>query len=248
MRSYDHIDYDVINGITEITIRRPEKRNAMTSTMFNDLRDCWERFAASDSRAAILKSCDDKVFSAGADLSDPPELFWQGVPELGFKCDKPIIAAISGKAIGAGLILALMCDFIVLTEDAELIYPEAKIGVCKGAVTALIGRAPLRIIQEMILLGDPISATRAYEVGLANRLVASGEHLDEARKIAVQLSENAPLVVEMLKRMTLDTLGDSPIQSFYQSSNKLDKVLGSEDAANALEAFRNKQKPTFNGY
>lgn len=245
--SFDNILYEEADGIAEITICRPEKRNAMTAQMFADLRTCWDRFASGDARVAILKACDDKVFCAGADLKNPPELFWHGVPEFGFRCDKPIIAAISGKAIGAGMVLALMCDFVVVTEDAELIYPEAKIGVAKGAVTALTKRGPLRIVQEMMLLGDPIPARRAYDCGMVNRLTPPGEHVTEARAMARRLADNAPLVVEMLKRMSLDTLGDAPIQTLYDTTLRVDRVMNSQDAADALEAFRNKRPPVFNG-
>ncbi|WFE76654.1 enoyl-CoA hydratase/isomerase family protein [Roseinatronobacter sp. S2] len=245
--NFENILYEEADGIAEITICRPEKRNAMTGQMFADLRQCWDRFDGGDARVAILKACDDKVFSAGADLNDPPELFWHAVPEFGFRCDKPIIAAISGKAIGAGMVLAMMCDFIVLTVDAELIYPEAKIGVAKGAVSALVKRGPLRVVQEMMLLGDPISAQRAHECGMANRLVAPGTHVDEARKLARRIADNAPLVVEMLKRMSLDAVGDTPIQTLFDVTRKVDTVMNSQDAADALEAFRNKRAPVFHG-
>ncbi|MFV0244536.1 MAG: enoyl-CoA hydratase/isomerase family protein [Qingshengfaniella sp.] len=245
--TFEHIQYQEADGIAEITLCRPEKRNALSAQMFEDLRACWDRFAAGDARVAILKACDDKVFSAGADLKDPPDLFWQGVPEFGFRCDKPIIAAISGKAIGAGLVLALMCDFIVLAEGAELIYPEAKVGVAKGAVTALVRRGPLRVMQEMMLFGDPIPAARAYDCGMVNRLVPPGEHVAEARRMARQLADNAPLVVQMLKRMSLEAAGDTPIQSLFNVTNRVDRVMNSQDAADALAAFRDKRKPVFRG-
>lgn len=244
---FENIQYAEADGIAEITLCRPEKRNALTGQMFADLRQCWDSFAAGDARVAILKSSDDKVFSAGADLNDPPELFWQGVPEFGLRCDKPIIAAISGKAIGAGLVLAMMCDFIVVTEDAELIYPEAKLGIAKGAVSALVKRGPLRVVQEMMLLGDPIGARRAHECGLVNRLVPSGDHVAEARRMARRLADNAPLVVQMLKRMSLDAAGDTPIQTLFDVTRAVERVTGSQDAADALEAFRNKRTPIFQG-
>lgn len=245
--SKDRIIYAEADGIAEITINRPEKRNALTGEMFEALGDCFRKFHAGSARVAILKADDAAVFSAGADLSDPPESFWKSVPELGLRPDKPIIAAISGKAIGAGLILALMCDFIVLTEDAELIYPEAKIGVCKGAVTAVVRRAPLRVAMEMMILGDPIDARRAYETGMVNRIVPPGEHVAAARDMARRIAANAPLVVTMLKRMSLEAVGDVPIQTHYQAMGQVDRVMGSEDAANALAAFREKRKPVFQG-
>ncbi len=245
--SFENIHYAEADGIAEITISRPEKRNAMTGQMFADLRACWDRFAGGDARVAILKAEGDKVFCAGADLSDPPEMFWHGVPEFGFRCDKPIIAAISGKAIGAGLVLAMMCDIVIVTEESELIYPEARVGVAKGGVTALMNRGPMRVVLEMMLTGDPLTAQRAHETGMVNRLVPAGQHVAEARRMARQLAENAPLVIQMLKRLSLDTLGDTPIQTLFDTTLRVDHVMNSQDAADALGAFREKRKPVFTG-
>lgn len=243
--SSQQIQYQVTNDIVEITLNRPEKRNALTPQMCKELRDCFDRFSQSEARVAILKSSDDAIFCAGADLTNPPELFWQAVPELGFHCDKPIIAAISGKAIGAGLILAMMCDFVVMTESATLLYPEAKLGVDKGAMTALVKRAPLRIAMELMMFGEPLGAQRAYETGMINAVVPDDQHIIKAHKMAQQLAQNAPLVVQMIKRMSLDAAGQVPIQTFYDTSIKLDTVLNSDDAAQALSAFQAKQKPIF---
>ncbi|MEZ5729400.1 MAG: enoyl-CoA hydratase/isomerase family protein [Burkholderiaceae bacterium] len=243
--NFENIRYEEQDGIVEITIDRPAKRNAMTAQMFRDLRECWLRFDASEARVAILRSCDDAVFCAGADLAEPPEQFWQAVPEFGVTTDKPIIAALSGKVIGAGLTLALMCDFIVVAEGTELIYPEAKVGISKGAISAAIRRGPMRVVLEMMLTGAPLDARRAYETGMANRLVATGLHLASARELASQLAANAPLVVEMLKRMSLEALGDTPVQAQFRVMGKVERVVGSEDARNALEAFRARRKPVF---
>lgn len=243
----DHIQYSEADGIAEITICRPERRNALNGAMFEALRACFDRFAEGEAKVAILASGDDTIFSAGADLTDPPEHFWRAVPEFGFTTDKPIIAAIGGKAIGAGLVLALMCDFVVVGEDAELIYPEAKVGVAKGAVTALVKRAPLRIALEMMLTGEPVAARRAFDTGMVNRIVPAGQHRAEARRMAGTLAANAPLVLQMLKRMSLDAIGGTPIQSFYDTNARVDRVMNSQDARDALEAFREKRKPVFHG-
>ncbi len=244
---FDNIDYAEADGIAEITLRRPEKKNALTGQMFRDLRASFDAFAAGGARVAILRSCLDDVFCAGADLNDPPEYFWQGVPELGFRCDKPIIAALSGKVIGAGVVLTQMCDLVVMSEDCQLIYPEARVGVAKGAVSVLARRMPLRLALEMMVTGDPLTAQRAYAVGLANRLAPNGQHLAEARALAATIAANAPLVVEMLKRMTLDAIGDAPMQGQYRLMAQVDRVMDSQDAADALEAFKARRKPVFHG-
>ena len=101
--SSQKIQYQVTNDIVEITLNRPEKRNALTPQMCKELRDCFDRFAQSEARVAILKSSDDAIFCAGADLTDPPELFWQAVPELGFHCDNPSLRRSVARQLAQGL-------------------------------------------------------------------------------------------------------------------------------------------------
>jgi len=242
---YEHIRYSEQDGIAHIVLDRPAKKNAITAQMFTDLRSCWDLFNAGPARAAILSSALPDIFSAGADLMTPPGEFWHALPEFGFHTDKPIIAAVNGKAIGVAFVLVSMCDFIVMSEEASLIYPEAKIGVAKGAVSMLVKRMPLHVANEVMMLGDPLPARRAYDVGFVNRIAAEGQHLAEAERIASTLRANSPLVIEMLKRMSLDALGDTPIQSFARLSSAIGKVGNSQDAADALEAFRSKTKPVF---
>jgi len=244
---YENIRYSEQDGIAHIVLDRPAKKNAITTQMFADLRACWDAFDKGPARVAILSSALPDIFCAGADLTDPPAEFWSALPEFGFRTDKPIIAAVNGKAIGVAFVLVTMCDFIVMSEDASLIYPEAKIGVAKGAVSMLVKRMPLHVANEVMLLGDPMPAQRAYDIGFVNRIAPKGRHLAEAGRIASTLLANAPLVIEMLKRMSLDALGDTPIQAFAQLSKAIGKVGNSQDAIDALAAFRNKTKPVFHG-
>ena len=242
-----HIHYEERDKIATITIDRPAKKNALSVPMIAALRDCWREFDEGEARVAILTSSDPSIFSAGADLNDPAPDAWRIIPEIGFKTDKPIIAAVSGKAIGLGFLIVSMCDLCVLSEDASLIYPEAKLGFALGVVSTIARRMSPKIALEIMLLGDPISAQRAYEVGLANRVVPAGTHLEEARKMATTLTENAPLVLALLKRMSMDAIGDSPIQSSFDMIMKGERVMHSEDTQNALEAFKRKEKPVFKG-
>jgi enoyl-CoA hydratase len=239
--------YSVDGGIATITLNRPQKRNAINVQTIRELQECWKRFAEGDARAAILNSSDPTLFSAGADLLDPPDQAWRAIPEIGFRTGKPIIAAVNGKAIGLAFILVAMCDLVVLSEDAELHYPEAKLGFSLSLVSTVAKRLPLKIAMELMLLGDPISGRRAYEVGFANRIVTSGQVLAEARVMARTLCANAPLVVRNLKRLSLDALGDTPVQAYYGVEQGTEAMMDSEDAAQGFEAFRNKTKPVFVG-
>jgi enoyl-CoA hydratase/carnithine racemase len=235
-------------GILTITIDRPAKRNAITAEMCEALHDAWRSFAASDTdRVAILTAAGDDVFSAGADLNAPPPKFWRAVPNLGVPLDKPVIAATSGLVIGAGVVLVTMSDLCIASDSTKFIYPEAKVGVALGVVSALAARIPHKVAMELALTGAPIDAQRAYDVGFVNRVVPVGRQLAAATEMAEMLAENAPLVIGMLKSAMLRTLPKSPVELRYEMERAVDGVLESEDAKEGPRAFLEKRKPRFTG-
>lgn len=243
----EFIGYAEEDGIAVITLDRPEKRNAINVAMARELAECWARFSEGEARVAVLTSDDPRIFCAGADLFDPPEEAWRAIPEIGFRTDKPIIAAVEGKAIGLGFILAAMCDFCVLSEDSSLHYPEAKLGFSLGAVTAVAKRLPLRIALELMVLAEPVSGARAFDVGFANRIVPRGGVREAALAMARRLSLNAPLVTGHLKRLSLEALGDTQVQVQYAVQRRTEAMMESEDAEQGFLAFRNKSAPVFRG-
>ncbi|HWV51543.1 enoyl-CoA hydratase/isomerase family protein [Pseudorhodoplanes sp.] len=246
--SEKYIRYEVADGIAVITIDRPAKRNALTSAMCADLHAAWQTFAASDNvRVAILTAAGDDVFTAGADLNDPPPQFWQGVPNLGVPVSKPIITAVSGLVIGAGVPLVAMSDLCIASTSTRFIYPEAKVGVALGLVSSIVTRIPHKVAMELMLMGEPVSAERAYQVGLVNRLVAPGEQLSAAREMASILVANAPLVMGMLKDMALAALPKAGPEAMFHTQRAINRVLQSEDAKEGPRAFLEKRKPTFRG-
>lgn len=241
------IEYAAQDGVAVIALNRPEKRNAMNVQLVSELAAAFQRFADGEERAAVLVSNDPTLFSAGADLFDPPTEAWRAIPEIGIRTDKPIIAAVNGRAIGLGLVLVSMCDFLVVSEETQLHYPEAKLGFSIGAISAITNRLPVRVAMELMMIGDPLGGRRAYEIGFANRLTAAGGERAEALEMAKALAANAPLVVQGLKRMSLDALGDTPVQNQFAVMRAGDRMMHSEDAQRGLEAFRNKTKPEFVG-
>ena len=172
--------YESHDNVATITINRPEKRNPMSDEVCVKLRDAWQRFNASDDRVAIITGA-GASFSVGADLVDLPKAFWECVPGIGVPVDKPIVAAVSGWCVGGAVVLLMMADLAVATEDARLLYPEAKVGIFGGAMAGLVSRMPHKIAMELMLVGDEVSAKRAYEVGFLNRLVPPGQHLQAAQ-------------------------------------------------------------------
>jgi enoyl-CoA hydratase len=159
--------------ISVIAIDRPEKLNAINKAVAIELQEAFTAFDRSGQRVAILTGRGGRVFSAGADVTDLPEL-WRCVPTVGIATGKPIIAAVSGWCIGGGLVMAMMCDLLVAAEGAKFSYPEGKVGITGGMIAGLAARIPHKLAMEMMLLGEPISAERAYEIGLANRVVPDG--------------------------------------------------------------------------
>jgi enoyl-CoA hydratase len=246
--SEGQIRYEAAEGIALVTIDRPAKRNALTSAMCADLHAAWQRFAASDDvRVAILTAAGDDVFTAGADLNDPPPHFWQAVPNVGVPVSKPIIAAVSGLVVGAGVTMVAMSDLCVAAENTRFIYPEAKVGVALGLVSSIATRIPQKLVMELLLIGDAVGAERAYQGGLVNRVVPAGQHVAVAREMARTIAANAPLVVGMLKDMVLDTIPRSAVEDMYHTQRAVNRVLQSEDAKEGPLAFREKRVPQFRG-
>ncbi len=122
--------------VSIIAIARPEKLNAINKAVAVELQDAFAEFARSARRGALLPGNGGRAFSAGADVTDLPEL-WRCVPTVGIKTEKPIIAAVSGWCIGGGLVMAMMCDLLIAAERARFSYPEGKVGITGGMIAAL---------------------------------------------------------------------------------------------------------------
>ncbi|MBN8292456.1 enoyl-CoA hydratase/isomerase family protein [Rhodobacter sp. NTK016B] len=245
--TYQLIEVTSAGGITTIALNRTDKRNAMSIQMFEELGDAFRRFDAGDDRAAVLCSNDPKIFCAGADLHAPPELAWQALPGVGVSTDKPIIAAVNKRVIGIGVVLVALCDFVVVSEESVLDYPEARLGFSGSLITALVKRMPLRVAMEMIMLGEPVGGKRAYDLGFANRLVEPGQERAEAMAMAERLAANAPLVVTGSKRMCLEAAGRTPMEIQYSMMAQADQMMNSEDAKRGMEAWARRETPVFKG-
>jgi enoyl-CoA hydratase/carnithine racemase len=242
------IHYQSADGIALITIDRPAKRNALSTPMCDALHAAWRRFAASEEdRVAILTAAGNDVFTAGADLNDPPARFWEAVPNLSVPVAKPIIAAVAGHVVGGGVTFVAMCDLCVAADNTRFVYPEAKVGITGGVISAIAARIPYKIAMELLLVGDSMDVTRAYQVGFVNRIVPAGEQVTVARSIARTIAANAPLVVRTLKEMTLRTIPRSPVEEMYLTQQAVERVRMSEDAKEGPLSFREKRKPNFRG-
>lgn len=238
--------YHSESGVATITLDRPLKRNAMSAALCEELRKAWERLRDSDDRVGVLCANGD-TFCAGADLTAPPDQFWRAVPGVGIDVDKPLIAAVQGPVVGMALAIVAYCDLCVAADSTRFLYPEARVGVAKGLITGLAVRMPHKIAMELMLMGGPITAERAYEVGFVNRVVAAGTQRAAALEMAAGLASAAPLVLAQLKQLTRETLPASPVERMYRTTATVDRVLHSADAQEGLDAFREKRKPRFQG-
>ena len=231
--------------VSIIRINRPERLNAINKAVAIELQAAFQAFDRdTEKRVAILSGAGDKAFTSGADVSDLPEL-WRAIPGVGFKTDKPVIAATSGWVIGGGIVTAMMCDLMVSTESTLFYYPEAKLGTTAGGISSLVARMPHKLAMEIMLLGAKVPASRAYEVGFVNKVVANGQHEAEALAMADQLLDSAPLVIGALKRLVNEVMPIGPIERMVEISQIIATVRQSEDMQEGIAAYKEKRKPRF---
>lgn len=240
------VTYESNRKIAVITMNRPEKHNALNVDIEEGLRAAWLRFRESDDRVAILTGAGEKAFSAGADLNNPPQI-WRFVPGVGVELEKPVIAAVNGICIGGAVVLVQFADLCVAGDNAVFSYPEAKVALCGGLISSIAARIPHKMAMEMILLGENISAQRAYEFGLVNKVVPQAQVMEAAMEYAETLAENAPLVLTMLKRFVGRVIPKGPTELAGIGRRDVDVVLDSEDAKEGVAGFREKRKPNYVG-
>jgi enoyl-CoA hydratase/carnithine racemase len=252
----DAVLYDARpDGIAVITIDRPEQRNALTREVREGLRAAWARFEADDTaRIAILTATGDKAFCAGGDLKEmvetgmavPPRDMY-ALPYDTIDLTKPTIAAVNGVAFAGGWMIAQACDLCVASTNAKFAITEVKVGRGSPWAAPLIHMIPQRIFMEIVLTGKPITAARAYEIGLVNRLAEPGAVLDAAIELALEVLEGAPLSVKAAREtvMLSTEMGRSAALSAARDAHEL--TYNSHDAQEGPRAFAEKRKPEWQG-
>lgn len=242
------VSYTSNKGIAEIRIDRAEKYNVITHDVVRELAAAWQRFKDSDEdRVAILHAAGERAFTAGADLRDIPHDLWKAIPGVGIQIDKPIIAVTAGLVVGGGLVLVQFADLAIAADNSVFSYPEAKVGFSGGLISSLAARIPHKLAMELLLVGGSISAQRAYEAGLVNRVVPVGQQLDTARELAAQIAANAPLVTQTLKRFVGEVIPKGPTEAAGIARAQIEAINASEDFHEGISAFTQKRAPQFAG-
>ncbi|WP_020109978.1 crotonase/enoyl-CoA hydratase family protein [Nocardia sp. 348MFTsu5.1] len=246
-----------------ITINRPEARNSVNKAVAEALGDALEAADADPGvRAIVLTGAGDQAFCAGADLKaisrgegimpEGNRAHWGFAGYVSHPVSKPTIAAVNGFALGGGTELALASDLVVAVESATFGLPEVRRGLvaAAGGVFRLPQQIPRKIALELMLTGEPISADRAYDLGLVNRVVPAGQALDAAIDLANTIASNAPLAVQASKRIAggiADGRVDRDDDDWSRNRNEARRVMASRDAKEGTRAFAQKRSPEWTG-
>lgn len=244
------IDVEHRNGVLIVTLNRPEAGNSLNSALGAGLRDALAGAATDpEVRSVVITGAGEKVFCAGMDLKafsagEDLSSVSEGLTLLS-SCPKPVIAAVNGHALAGGFEVMMRCDLVVAADHARFGIPEVKRGlVAAGGGTRLPRRVPLQVALEMGLTGEPISAQRALELCLLNRVVAGPDVLSTALELAALINANGPLAVQATKQLMREELGPDPSEHIGQV---VGPVFTSADALEGAMAFAEKRPPVWKG-
>jgi E-phenylitaconyl-CoA hydratase len=245
--------------VVTITYNRPERLNALNGAMREGLNEAWLRFRDDEDAWVAIMTGAGRAFCAGADLTDGSGstgtfagTFWEKPTinsfESGLELFKPVIAAVNGPCIGYGLTGVSFADFVIASERATFSFPEVRIGTptIVGAI-----RMPRRLnwadAMELLMIGEPVDASRAREMGLVWKVVPHDELMNEARALAERLCRSAPLATRVVKEVAVRTADMGWIESVRFGETMRLVANQSDDSAEGRRAFAEKRPPTWTG-
>lgn len=262
--------FSCADGIAEIVLNRPEKRNALNPEMIVRLARAWDDIANDPTiRVVLLRGNGDKTFCAGADLGRLTPLLtrargaedeWDEAmlaePKVlnramlrGTSFSTPIVAAMRGAIVAGGMELALACDLRVVADDSSLGLLEVQRGLipAAGGVARISRQVSSAMAAEILLVGDAIPAAEALRIGLVNRVVPADQVEDTARVLVQRMARNSPLAMRKAKEAMVQSSGQGMAEAFAIEDQCIKVLLRSNDAREGSKAFMEKRAPNFTG-
>lgn len=257
---YKTVDYDESHGIDTITLYRPDKRNAISYELIEDLTSALARSAASHARVMILTGS-GSAFCAGMDLENLKQLIGRtdeenlndsrtmaGLFRTLYEFPKPSIAAVNGAAIAGGTALAILCDFTLAVPEARFGYTEVRIGFVPGIVSSyLISNVGEKRARDLLLTGRLFGAREAHELGLVNQVVEPDQLIDRAHELARQLMEISPASLRATKRLLAGFSQQQLDRQIAQAVQENAAIRQTTDFKEGVTSFLEKRKPVWKG-
>jgi enoyl-CoA hydratase len=236
-------------GVLIVTINRPHARNAINHAVAEGIAAAMDTLDGDPELSVGILTGAEGTFCSGMDLKafvrgESPHVEGRGFAGLTFAPPtKPLIAAVEGWALAGGCEIVLACDLIIAAESAKFGIPEVKRGLAAaaGGLFRLPVRIPYHVAMEFVLTGDPVDAARAYELGLVNKVTATGGSLDAALEMAGRIAANGPLAVIASKKIIQHANGWSDEEARLNQMSVLRPVMTSEDAKEGATAFAEKR-------
>jgi enoyl-CoA hydratase len=257
--SYEKLHLEIDGPIAVITLDNP-KVNALSRPLLEDMRKVFEEIASNNEIRAVVLTGAGKAFIAGADIGELSELDSKGAHDYSLRgqallnaietCNKPVIAAVNGFALGGGCEVAMACTFRIASEAAIFGQPEVKLGVIAGfggtqRLPRLVGSGRA---LEILLTGENVSAEDAFRIGLVNKVVPADSLLEVAKSTAAKIAAQGPVAVRLSKEAVYRGL-DLPLGEALELEAQLfGKVFESEDAKEGTKAFLEKRAAEFKGH
>jgi enoyl-CoA hydratase/carnithine racemase len=246
-----------VNGVATIEIARPEKKNALTQAMYIAMAEALDAAVADPAVRSVLITGQPGVFTSGNDLEDfmqrPP--MGEDSPVIRFMkalagCEKPVVAAVTGGAIGIGTTMLLHCDLVYVSDEARLAMPFVSLGLVPEYASSLLFPQLLGHVKavEHLILGDPFTGERAVELGVANAVLPAGEVVNHARRMAERFNALPPGAVRDSKRLMRSAQRDLVMAQMKEEGAIFSSRLRSPEAMEAFQAFFQKRKPDFSKF